>query len=120
MGILVGTGLAIANARADLSRDAASGVGSVAVTMGDRRSWLANVVALLAALGLAMAWLLAAEQGSAASWILIGAGGALLVVGLVLGRGSSSVWRERGWQAQAVGVAAVAVGWVAAVALPGA
>ena len=117
MGVLVGAGLAVANARADRERDLASGVGSVAVALGERGSWLANVALLVAALVLAVGWLLGSGQESAASWIAVAVGTGAIGVGLALGRSGSAARRERGWQAQAVGVAVVAVGWIGAVAL---
>jgi 4-hydroxybenzoate polyprenyltransferase len=117
MGMLAGAGLAIANARADLDRDRTAGVGSVAVALGERGSWLANAGTLAVALGLAVGWLAVTGQGSGPIWAIIAIGVALLAGGLGLGRSSSAARRERGWQAQAVGVAILAIGWIGAVAL---
>ncbi len=114
LGMLVGAGLAVANARADMERDAAAGTDSVALALGDGRSWWVNVGLLVAALGLAVAWLAATGQGSPVVLVAIAAGAAGLAVGLALGRSPRADRRERGWQLQAVGVAVVALAWVAA------
>ena len=118
LGMLIGAGLAVANARADQERDAAAGTDSVALALGDGRSWWANVLLLTAALGLAAAWLAATGQGSGAVWTAIAAGAAGLAVGLALGRSPNADRRERGWQLQAVGVAVAALAWVAAAGGP--
>jgi 4-hydroxybenzoate polyprenyltransferase len=120
MGVLAGAGLAVANARADAERDAAGGVGSVAVALGGMASWIVNAATLGAALAIALAWLPAVGEGSVATWATILPGLALVALGLGLGAARSAALRERGWQAQAIGVALVAVTWIAAVALPGA
>jgi 4-hydroxybenzoate polyprenyltransferase len=116
LGMLVGAGLAVANARADQERDAAAGTDSVALALGDGGSWWADVILLGAALGLAVAWLAATGQGSQAVYVGIAAGAVGLVAGLALGRSRAADQRERGWQLQALGVAVVALAWVAAVA----
>ena len=116
LGMLVGAGLAVANARADAERDAGAGTDSVALALGDGRSWSVNAGLLLVALGLAVAWLGTAGQGSPAIVAAIAAGSVVLVAGLVLGRSPEADRRERGWQAQAVGISVIALAWVAAAA----
>ena len=116
LGMLVGAGLAVANARADQERDAAAGTDSVALSLGDVRSWWANVVLLVAALILAISWLATTGQGSPAVVTAIAVGAVGLAVGLALGRSPAADRRERGWQLQALGVAVVALAWVAAAA----
>lgn len=118
MAVLAGTGLAIANARADLERDRSAGTGSVAVALGDARSWLVGAAVLALALVVAVGWWWASGQGSVATGAAMVLGAMALAAGLVLGRSPSAARRERGWQLQAVGVGVVAVGWIAAVAVP--
>ena len=114
LGMLVGAGLAVANARADMERDAAAGTDSVALALGDGRSWWVNAALLLAALGVAIAWLVVAQQGSSVVALAIVVGTVGVALGLALGRAPGADRRERGWQLQAVGVAVIALGWVAA------
>jgi hypothetical protein len=45
------------------------------------------------------------------------AGMAVIAVGVVVGRSPRSERRERGWEAQAVGLAVLAAGWLWAVAI---
>ena len=48
--VAAGAALAIGNARADLERDTASGVASIATALGSRRAWMVQV-AIMAAVG---------------------------------------------------------------------
>ena len=112
---LAGAGLSIANTRADMDRDRAAGTSSVALALGDRWSWIVGTGVLVLAFVLAVGWAISAGQGSAASVAVVAAGGVVVLVGLILGRATGAARRERGWQVQAVGVAVVAIGWVAGV-----
>lgn len=115
MAILVGASIAIANARADLERDEAAGRGSVAVRLGVTRSWWVGTACLLAALAVAIGWITATGK---ATWPGVGVvllGGGIAVAGALIAREASPATRERGWQALALGVAIVAVGWVSLV-----
>jgi 4-hydroxybenzoate polyprenyltransferase len=119
MAMLAGAGLAVANTRVDMVRDAAAGSGSVALALGERGSWLANVVLLAGALALAVGWLVLVGQGSTPASLGMVAGTVILAAGLGLGRATDAARRERSWQLQAVGVAGIALGWVSAlVAVP--
>ena len=112
-GFLAGMGLAIANARADVERDRAAGRSSVAVWLGLTRSWWVSVAALGTALVMALGW---APRLLSIPLVLVALVGITLVAaGSVIGRRSSPAARERAWQLQAVGVAVLAVGWIAAV-----
>jgi 4-hydroxybenzoate polyprenyltransferase len=98
-----GSALALQNALADFSLDAAAGMRSVVVRIGER-SARAAAVALHGA-----AWLIIALSGAAnvpAQLI----GGALLVTGLGLGWRPSVQTRRRGWEISAVGLACCAFG----------
>ena len=115
MAGLAGAGLAIANARADLERDLEAGVGSVAVRLGSRTSWHVHAALLGSAAAAAVGWLLATDT-TVPTLGLVAIGLAAIGWGLWLGRAGDAGRRERAWQLEAVGTAAVAVGWLASVA----
>jgi 4-hydroxybenzoate polyprenyltransferase len=107
-----GFGLAVANARRDVASDRATGGSSVALRLGAAAG---PVTAL--AYGVALAFALAGLAiwgGAGVGLGLVGAGIAVLVVGLFLPAGS------RGWEVQAVGLAVVALGWLTALRESGA
>ena len=116
--VLAGTALAVANATVDVERDRAAGLQSVATRLGRQRSrrlnlgllgavWVLATATLVLAAGL-LPWGLAALGGgiaAAAGWVALGA--------------EDPHTRERGWEAQAVGVALLAAGWLAAIVTGG-
>lgn len=112
MAMLVGAAIAIANARADLERDEAAGIGSVAVRLGLARSWWVGTACLLGALTVALGWLIATGDVTWPGFGVVLLGSALAVAGSLVAREASPATRERGWQALALGVAIVAIGWV--------
>jgi 4-hydroxybenzoate polyprenyltransferase len=125
IGVLGGGGLALANGLVDVERDARSGRRAVAVALGRNRTWLAQTVALTIAALLAVflvPGVAAASPGAAAGTLV-----ALRTAGVVLGIGLIALGsaclaasrpgvRERGWELEAVGVAALGLGWLAGVA----
>jgi 4-hydroxybenzoate polyprenyltransferase len=117
MAILAGAALAIANARVDVEDDTRAGVASVATALGPDRAWWINAALMAAATGLGIAFV---GRGSWApvtiAAIAIGTG--LVSLGVAVGRGPSVVARRRGWEAQAIGAAVAAVGWISGM-LPG-
>jgi 4-hydroxybenzoate polyprenyltransferase len=112
--IVAGAALAIANARADLERDAAAGQGSVAARLGSDRAWWLSaallaavvVVALVSLLLRGVAPLPLGGATAAAAVIAIG-------VGWAHGSSTSAARRERAWEIQAIGVALLAAAWLA-------
>ena len=64
VAVVAGTGLAIANARADLERDTAAGVDSVAVRLGTERAWTVEALLMTAVVGAAIVTLAAAGRTS--------------------------------------------------------
>jgi 4-hydroxybenzoate polyprenyltransferase len=119
VAVVAGAGLAITNLLADLERDAAAGVATVATRLGGGRAWLVAAALLTAVVVVAMVTALAARGGG---WGLVGvaAGGVVIATGLALGRSASPARRERAWELAAVGVGLLAAGWVAAMAAAGA
>ena len=115
VAVLAGTALAIANARVDVERDAAAGLDSVAVRLGLERAWVVHAVLLALVVGAALLTLAAAGAPMAT---LLGAAGAGLIaaLGAVVGRAGASTRRERAWEIEALGVAALASAWLAGVA----
>ena len=116
--VLAGTALALSNATVDVERDQAAGLESVAQRLGRGRAVRINLALLAAVWALATATLWLA--GQLLPWgIAALIGGAVALAGWVaLGEGDPGT-RERGWEAQAVGVAVLAVGWLAAMVSAG-
>jgi 4-hydroxybenzoate polyprenyltransferase len=112
VAIVTGAALAIANARADMERDAAAGVDSVAIRLGRDRSWLLASGLLVAAAAVALVTLLA--WGAPGAAILgAGAGSAVIGIGIEAGRDDRPARLERAWELQAVGVGVLAAAWLA-------
>jgi 4-hydroxybenzoate polyprenyltransferase len=110
-----GAALAIANALADVERDADAGVRSVAGQLGAAGAWTAHAMLQATVVAVALASLLGAAAGVA---MLIGAAVATTVLGagVALTRNASAAARERGWELEAIGTAILAAVWIAAVA----
>ena len=113
---LAGAALAIANALADVDRDRAAGVRSVATSLGPRRAWAVHALLHAAVLGLTvvgLAWLGDVGRGL----IPVAAAGAVVLAGIALGASGRASWRERAWELEAVGIGLLGTSWVAAVVL---
>jgi 4-hydroxybenzoate polyprenyltransferase len=115
--VVAGASLAIANARADLERDRAAGLVSVAARLGPGRAPLvqAGLMAGVVVVALGSLWL----AGAGAAFTAAAAGGAAVIgAGFMVAPGprSSAARRERAWELQAVGVAMLAAAWLAGVA----
>ncbi len=114
LAALAGPALQLANGMVDDERDRASGASSLAVVLGRPRA-LALTVILQGTIHGA-AWLsLAATFGRDAlplATVALATGTA--AVGLILSASQAETRRERGWQAQAVSVGLLALGWLAA------
>jgi 4-hydroxybenzoate polyprenyltransferase len=111
-GFAAGAALAIGNGLADLERDAAAGVSSVAVRLGRKRAWLLH--AALHGAVLAGAVVGGASLGIPAAVLVAGVVPATaLGVGVALAGAASPARRERGWELQVIGVALLAGGWLA-------
>jgi 4-hydroxybenzoate polyprenyltransferase len=111
-----GAALAIANALVDIERDRAAGAESIATALGSRRAWAVQA-------GLVVAIVVAAVITSVVAGrhplgelpsrsILVAVVGLVPLAGVVAGRSGGPDRRERAWQVEAVGLAAVAVAWV--------
>jgi 4-hydroxybenzoate polyprenyltransferase len=112
VGMAAAAGLAVANARADWERDLDAGLDSVAIRLGPGRAWAseAALLGIVVAVAVGSVWL---RSGlSAASVATLGAA-IVVLAGVALGRGASAPRRERAWEVEAVGVALLAVAWLA-------
>lgn len=125
IGVLAGAALTLANGIVDLERDARAGLGAVVVILGRQRAWwlqsaLLALVAVLAAVLAPVPIASAAGIGHQALEMLRGSG-VSLGIGL-LGAGAAALAatrpsvRERGWELEALGVAAIGLGWLAGTA----
>lgn len=123
-----GIALALGNEAVDLERDRASGLRTLAGTLGLRRTLAVVAVLGFAVVGLALGTVVVGVPGadrpapSHAGWVLLGVGAvATLVAPVVLGSSRPAV-RERGWELQAIGAALLAGGWLSSLgpaAIPG-
>jgi 4-hydroxybenzoate polyprenyltransferase len=121
-GLLAGAGLAIGNGLVDLERDAQVGKATIAVRIGRDRAWAAHAGAF--AVAIAIAVLLAPgasttggrELIAVVGWAGIPIGAALVAIGAGLLTGRRASVRERGWELEAIGTAALGLGWLAGLA----
>lgn len=133
VAVLAGAGLALANGLVDIERDMGEGRRSAAVALGTRRAWAlqtlvlggAAVLVLLLAPALATTPADGPAGGSAdalaalrllrvaAGW----AGVAFIALGATVLRSARASTRERGWELEAIGVAGLALGWLAGTAV---
>jgi 4-hydroxybenzoate polyprenyltransferase len=114
VAVLAGAALAIANALADLERDTDAGVESVARRLGRERAWTVHAYLLWAVLIVAYASLIAV---SAHSLAIGGAtvGSVLVAYAASMGREGGPERRQRMWELEAVGIAMLAVAWLAGI-----
>lgn len=133
-GVGAGAALALANGLVDLERDARAERAGAAVALGPGRAWAIHAAALGAVVLFAVVVAPAVPVGGGSN----GAESALVpldvlrvlrswgvAVGLAaLGLGALALLaarpaiRERGWELEAMGVAAIGVGWLAGAAAP--
>jgi 4-hydroxybenzoate polyprenyltransferase len=108
---LAGAGLAIGNGLADAERDRAAGLLTTVVALGRSRAWLVHGVALAGA----VAGAFAVGPPAAADWALVlrAAGSASIAAGVILVGAAQPSRRERGWELEAIGVAALGAAWLA-------
>jgi 4-hydroxybenzoate polyprenyltransferase len=116
LGTVAGGGLALANGLADLERDEASGIASAAVRLGPSRAWLVHAVAIVAVATAAWSLVLRTANGWIAPVLVMAVGSVLLGLGIAAARSPRPIWRERGWELEAIGVAAVGLAWLGAIA----
>ncbi len=115
LGVLAGTGLAIANSLADAERDTVSLTATIATALGHGRAIRLGALLDAAAGGIATITALMLA-GPNLGTLIACAGAATLAGGVAVGfRGHL----QRAWEVQAVGYGIVAAGWAAAFAAAG-
>lgn len=111
---LAGPALQLSNGLVDLERDRAAGLSAPVTRLGRTRSVALLGGLLTAVYGLAWLSLLGRPTGPLAV-AAVAFGTALAAAGLFLSSSRAPAWRERGWQSQALALALLAAGWLAAV-----
>jgi 4-hydroxybenzoate polyprenyltransferase len=129
VAVVAGAALSLANGLVDLERDAASDRPTLGVALGAARAW--RLHALLVGVLVALALLLLPRIGAVAADVSpvlpgallqavqlwgVGLGVGALAIGAMALRAGRPAIRERGWELEAVGVAAIGVGWLAGLA----
>jgi 4-hydroxybenzoate polyprenyltransferase len=129
VAVVAGAALSLANGLVDLERDAASDRPTLGVALGAARAW--RLHALLVGVLVALALLLLPRIGAVAADVSpvlpgallqavqlwgVGLGVGALAIGAMTLRAGRPAIRERGWELEAVGVAAIGVGWLAGLA----
>jgi 4-hydroxybenzoate polyprenyltransferase len=116
--VVAGAALAIANSLADVERDRAAGVTSVAIWLGPRYAWVTGALLLLivSIVAIGSLWL-----GGAATPAIVAAivDTSIMLAGVSLGRSASAVRLERAWEVQAIGIALLGATWLWGIARPG-
>ena len=124
--VVAGAGLAVANALADMDVDRRAGAGSVALALGARRAWIVHVALLgsasLVAVGSIPVLAGVGERTADPARIGVGVavallGAAIIAVGAALARPARP--GGGGWELEAVGLTALAVGWIVGVDIRG-
>ncbi len=111
VAVAAGAALAIANALADVERDQAAGTASIATALGAGRAWAvhAGLIVVVVVVALVSASILGAKAGGI---LLVAVAGSVPIAGLAFGRGGGAERRERAWQIEAIGIAALGVTWI--------
>ena len=113
--VTAGAALAIANSLVDVDRDRDAGASSVAIALGEGRARVLGIV-LLGTIALAAATSTFAFGGGPIATLIVGLLGCVPPVAAGLARHRDPGGRELAWTAQAIGLGALAVAWIEAVA----
>ena len=113
LAALAAPALQLSNGLADIDSDRRGGIETLATRLGRRRA-VATIAAILLFLH-AIAW--ATLAGAPMTAMAVGAAATTMAVaGLALTAGRDNRWRQAGWTAQAVSLALLGFGWLAAAA----
>lgn len=118
--VLAGFGLSLGNGLVDVERDAATGRRGIVVMLGARPAWLVQSASL--GLVVLLAGLLAPHATSSTDVLGVVRSAGLPLGGAAIALGGAGLLarsprlRERGWELEAVGVAAAGVAWLAGTA----
>lgn len=114
LAVVAGPAVQLANGLVDLERDRASGAVTLATRLGRRRSVLALAVLLLIVHGMAWATLVR-EPVISPALVIVAAATTAAFAGLGLSAAASISLRAAGWTLQAIALALLGLGWLAAV-----
>lgn len=128
IAMLAGAALLVGNGVVDVERDTLAGKATLAARIGRRQAWLANagalVIAVIAAMLLAPAAPVAGgvEPGATSALRELRAfgvplGALAIIAGIAMLGAARPALRERGWELEAIGTAALGLGWLAGTAL---
>lgn len=112
LAALAGLVIQLSNGLADLERDTAVGMRTLAARLGRHRALL--LIGLLLAVIHGLAWLTLTRATAGALAPVAGAS-ALALLGLGLSAAPRPAWREVGWMVQACGLALLGLAWLSAV-----
>ena len=112
--VAAGAALAIGNTLVDVERDRDAGISSIALRLGPTRARRAGITLFGLIWVAAVGSVVAAGSGPGAV-AAVTLAGSIPVIAASLAGSVSPVRRERAWQAEAVGLAALAAIWLAAV-----
>jgi len=112
--VAAGAGLAIGNTLVDVERDRDAGLSSIALRLGLTRAGRAGV-ALFGLLWVAAVGSVVAAGGGLLAVAAVTLLGSIPVLAAILAGSVSPGRRERAWQAEAIGLAALAAIWLAIV-----
>lgn len=115
LGVVAGAALAIANSLADVERDAASGIATIATALGLARAIRLGALLSIGVGGAAMMSAVALA-GVIPATCLAGAGATTMVAGVWLGFQGCL---QPAWEVQAIGLGVLAAGWVASLTAVG-
>jgi 4-hydroxybenzoate polyprenyltransferase len=115
LAALAGPALQLANGLVDFERDRRTGLRGLPALLGRPGSLIS--LALIQAGIHTFAWLtlLTGPPAGTQALFAVSVSGAMTLAGIILSAAPDPAWREWGWRAQAVGLALLAVGWLAAV-----
>lgn len=111
VAIAAGAALAISNGLVDVERDRAAGATSVALAIGPDRAWAVQL-ALVVGVGVAAVGSVAAWARPPSDLALMAILALVPIAAAAAARGGGALRRERAWEAEAVGLAVLAVGWL--------
>jgi 4-hydroxybenzoate polyprenyltransferase len=113
LAALAGPALQLSNGLIDLETDAAAGIQTLATRLGRTRTLVA--ISVVVAVVYSVAWITLGRTGPPATLLVVVVATALAAASLVLSTGRSARSRAAGWTGQAVAIALLAAGWMAAI-----
>lgn len=118
VAVLGGAALAIGNALVDVERDRAAGATSIAAALGAERAGLL-AAGLFVAIWVAAVTTSVLLSAPGAATLLIAIAGMIAPAAAAVARSATPAGRERAWQVEAIGTAALAIVWLSAVSWAG-